>query len=1096
MPFYADLHVHSKYARATSNDLDLEHMALWAAKKGVTVLGTGDFTHPKWFAEINEKLAPAEPGLFRLKPELERWCADRFPAFAKQPTRFLLEVEVSTIYKKGDKTRKVHHLHYVPDLPSAERFITKLSRIGNLNADGRPILGLDSRDLLEITLEAGEGAYLVPAHIWTPWFAVLGSKSGFDSIEECYGELTKHIFALETGLSSDPPMNWRLRQLDRYTLVSNSDAHSPGKIGREACKFDCALDYWAIRSALETGHGYGGSLEFFPEEGKYHLDGHRTCGVCLDPEQTKQHGGLCPTCGKELTIGVMHRVNELADRPAGGHPEATAPFRSLVPLPEVLSEIHRVGVASRKVAASYENLVSRIGPELFILEHAPVDELRKAGSELLAEGIRRMREGRVIRQAGYDGEYGVIRVFTDDELDRSGGVSFLIDVPVSKTKEGLGGTAAREVERGTPIPRDEESEPESVRSGLDAGASRQIMTAICRDAPLLPFSSDPLAGLDPDQRAAAEIVDGSLMIIAGPGTGKTRTLTCRIAHLITNRRIPAEQILAITFTNRAANEMKERLHSLLPVQAHAVLVTTFHGLGYRLLREHGGRLGLPASLRIASEAERRALLVEELKLTERKADQSLKRISRSKRRTHTADPASAVRALPEDEEIIGLAGYERAMRKRGWIDFDDLIGLSLELLERRPDVAAQCRESFRWVLVDEFQDLDERQYDLVKRLVPSDGNLCAIGDPDQAIYGFRGAEPRLFLRFVSDYPAARTIQLHRNYRSGRGIVEGALQAIGPGSLVEGRVLEALNADPTRITIHESPTDKAEAEFVVHSIEKLIGGSGFFSLDSGRVNVGERCGAYSFSDFAVLYRTDAQAEGLCEALTRSGIPFQRHSHRPLIEHPAVQVVLESARAMPAGQPVHDRLKAAASRQSRREKVLAFSPQFSICHPQSSERPDVGCYSLEQFIMTLEPLASRCGCDFARFESELALFSDADLWDPRADRVSLLTLHASKGLEFAAVFITGCEDGLLPLRFGPDDDETNVAEERRLFFVGMTRARERLFLSHAGRRLWRGQLRQQTVSPFVASIKQEFLERTRSELKTREKPDAEQLSLLLT
>ncbi|HKS38080.1 MAG TPA: UvrD-helicase domain-containing protein, partial [Verrucomicrobiae bacterium] len=951
MPFYADLHVHSKYARATSRDLDLEHMGLWAAKKGVTVLGTGDFTHPKWFAEINEKLAPAEPGLFRLKPELERWCADQFPTFAQQPTRFLLEVEISTIYKKGDKTRKVHHLHYVPDLTSAQRFIAKLSRIGNLNADGRPILGLDSRDLLEITLEAGEGAYLIPAHIWTPWFAVLGSKSGFDSIEECYGDLTKHIFALETGLSSDPPMNWRLRQLDPYTLVSNSDAHSPGKIGREACKFDCALDYWAIRNALETGRGYGGSVEFFPEEGKYHLDGHRTCGVCLDPEQTKKHGGLCPTCGKELTVGVMHRVNELADRPEGGHPEAAAPFRSLVPLSEVLSEIHRVGVSSRKVAESYEKLVSRIGSELFILEHAPVDELRQAGSELLAEGIRRMREGRVIRQAGYDGEYGVIRVFTDHELDRSGGVSFLIDVPVSKAKAESGAAAAREVERGAPIPRDDKSELASVRVDSEAGGLRESAAAFCNDTPPLPFSSDLLVGLDHDQRAAAEIVDGPLMIIAGPGTGKTRTLTHRIAHLITNRHIPAEQVLAITFTNRAANEMKERLHSLLPVQAQAVLVTTFHGLCYRLLREHGGRLGLPATLRIASEEERRALLVEQLKLTVRKAERWLKRISKSKMGPDAAGEPIASRGsrdLPEDETSIVLAAYEKAMRRRGWIDFDDLIGLSLELLERHPDVAAQCRERFPWVSVDEFQDMDTLQYELIKRLVPPNGNLCAIGDPDQAIYGFRGAEPRLFLRFVSDYPAAGTVHLHRNYRSGRGIVEGALQAIAPGSLVEGRVLEALNADPTRITIHESPTDKAEAEFVVHRIEKLIGGSGFFSLDSGRVNIGERCGAYSFSDFAVLYRTDAQAEALCEALVRSGIPFQRHSHRPLIEHPAVQAVLESARAMPAEQPVEDRLKEAASCQNRREEALTSNRHSTACRPPSSEPPYIGCHSLEQFI----------------------------------------------------------------------------------------------------------------------------------------------------
>jgi len=1083
MPFYADLHVHSKYARATSRDLDLEHMGLWAAKKGVTVLGTGDFTHPKWFAEIKEKLELAEPGLFRLKPELERWCADQFPAFAQQPTRFLLEVEISTIYKKRDKTRKVHHLHYVPDLPSAERFIAKLSRIGNLNADGRPILGLDSRDLLEITLEAGEGAYLIPAHIWTPWFAVLGSKSGFDSIEECYGDLTKHIFALETGLSSDPPMNWRLSQLDRYTLVSNSDAHSPGKIGREACKFDCPLDYWAIRSALETGRGYGGSVEFFPEEGKYHLDGHRTCGVRLDPKQTKEHGGLCPTCGKELTIGVMHRVNELADRPEGGHPEASAPFRSLVPLPEVLSEIHRVGAASRKVAESYENLVSRIGPELFILEHAPVDELRKAGSELLAEGIRRMREGRVIRQAGYDGEYGVIRVFTDDELDLSGGVSFLIEVSANVLS-----ASCRQKERDS-------AEQKPCRRDAGSKSARHPQTALLQDAPSLSLSCDPLAGLDPDQRAAAEIVDGPLVIIAGPGTGKTRTLTHRIAHLVINRGVAPDQVLAVSFTNRAANEMKERLHKLLPVQAQAVLVTTFHGLGYRLMREHGMRLGLPALLRIASEAERRAMLAEKRKLTERNAEQWLKHISQMKRGAH---PSGVPLALHKDGAGIVLAAYEEAMRERGWVDFDDLISLPIQLLEEHADVLNHYRERFRYFSMDEFQDIDQRQYRLVRLLVPPDGNLCVIGDPDQAIYSFRGAEPRLFLQLASDYPAARTVHLHRNYRSGRGIVEGALQAIAPTSLVEDRVLEALNADPTRITIHESPTDKAEAEFVVHSIEKLIGGSGFFSLDSGRVKAGDRGGDYSFSDFAVLYRTDAQAEALCEALTRSGIPFQRHSHRPLIERTEVQLLLSAACKLASDQTVLNRLKGALG-SSKAEypnpKEAQSSKSKSAASPVTSEFGDSEFGFPSDFVLRISDFAHRCGHDFARFESELALFSDADLWDPRADRVSLLTLHASKGLEFAIVFITGCEDGLLPLRFGSEDDASNLAEERRLFFVGMTRARKRLFLSHAGRRLWRGQIRQQTVSAFVASIRQELLEQTKSEVKTREKPLAEQLSLFL-
>ena len=282
--FYADLHIHSKFSRATSRDADLEHMAIWARKKGVSVLGTGDFTHPAWFAEIQEKLVPAEPGLFRLRDDLAQEVDRQLTGACQGPIRFMLEVEISTIYKKGESTRKVHHLIYAPDLQTAQRLIQQLSRIGNLQSDGRPILGLDSRDLLEIALQSGEGCYLIPAHIWTPWFAVLGSKSGFDSVEDCYGDLAPEIFALETGLSSDPPMNWRLSSLDRYQLVSNSDAHSPPKIGREACAFDTELDYFAMRRALESGEGYGGTVEFFPEEGKYHMDGHRKC--CLKDQTT------------------------------------------------------------------------------------------------------------------------------------------------------------------------------------------------------------------------------------------------------------------------------------------------------------------------------------------------------------------------------------------------------------------------------------------------------------------------------------------------------------------------------------------------------------------------------------------------------------------------------------------------------------------------------------------------------------------------------------------------------------------------------------------------------------------------------------------
>ncbi len=414
--FYADLHVHSRYSRATSRDCDLEHLALWAQKKGITVLGTGDFTHPAWLAEIREKLVPAEPGLFRLRADLEPEVERGLGAACRLPTRFLLSVEISTIYSKGGRTRRVHHLVYVPDLDAAGRVVRRLSRIGNLASDGRPILGLDSRDLLEIVLESSPGAYLVPAHAWTPWFSVLGSKAGFDAVEACYGDLARHLFAIETGLSSDPPMNWRLSALDRYRLVSNSDAHSPAKLGREACAFDTALDYFAMRAALESGEGYAGTVEFFPEEGKYHLDGHRGCGVRLSPAETRQMGGICPTCGKPVTVGVMHRVEDLADRPEGARPAGAAPFRSLIPLCEVLAELEGVGPASRAVERAYEKLLAQLGPELVVLEQAPVEEIRRAGSPLLAEAITRMRASKVIREAGFDGEYGVIRLFARDEL--------------------------------------------------------------------------------------------------------------------------------------------------------------------------------------------------------------------------------------------------------------------------------------------------------------------------------------------------------------------------------------------------------------------------------------------------------------------------------------------------------------------------------------------------------------------------------------------------------------------------------------------------------------------------------------------------------
>jgi DNA helicase II / ATP-dependent DNA helicase PcrA len=423
MEYCADLHIHSPYSRATSPESSLVGLAAWARIKGIQVVATGDFTHPGWFERLKQELQPAEPGLFRLKDETR--IPSPLPGITLQaaPVRFMLSAEISCIYKRHGKVRKVHNLLYVPDFEAAERINIRLSGIGNIVSDGRPILGLDSRNLLEILLETAPEGFLVPAHIWTPWFSLFGSRSGFDTVEECFDDLSDHIFALETGLSSDPDMNRLVSSLDRFTLISNSDCHSPSKMGREANLFSTGLDFFSMRDAIRDNHRgtFRGTVEFFPEEGKYHYDGHRACRVCLDPQETRALVGLrCPVCGNPLTIGVDHRVSELADREQPLYrPDAPLAY-SLIPLSEVLSEILGVGPASKEVMLQYGRAIARFGTELNLLLQTPLDDIEHA-APLLAEAVRRIRSGRVIRKPGYDGEYGVIRVFEEHERARLGG---------------------------------------------------------------------------------------------------------------------------------------------------------------------------------------------------------------------------------------------------------------------------------------------------------------------------------------------------------------------------------------------------------------------------------------------------------------------------------------------------------------------------------------------------------------------------------------------------------------------------------------------------------------------------------------------------
>jgi DNA helicase II / ATP-dependent DNA helicase PcrA len=1052
MRFHADLHVHSKYSRATSRDLDLEHLAAWAARKGIGVVATGDFTHPAWRAELKDKLVPAEPGLFRLRLEIEQAVARGLPAACATPVRFMLEVEISTIYKKGEKTRKVHHLIYAPDLATVDRISERLARIGNIASDGRPILGLDSRDLLEIILSASPDAYLVPAHIWTPWFAALGSQSGFDSIAECYGDLADQIFAVETGLSSDPPMNWRLSMLDRYRLVSNSDAHSPGKLGREATTFDCATDYFAIRKALETGQGFVGTVEFFPEEGKYHLDGHRKCGVKLSPRETLAQGGRCPICGGAMTIGVLHRVEALADRGEGqaAPPPSAGEVSNLVPLPEVLGQIAASGPASKAVERGYGRLLSSLGSELAILQSVPLEEISRAGSSLLAEGIARLRAGKVICDAGYDGEYGVIRLFADDELRQrtAGGMLFERDLP----------SPAASPERQTP----------------KAPGDSPLTPALPADPHLTaPLSASPvkgeaqnglgaLASLDDDQRAAASIVAGPLLIVAGPGAGKTRTLVHRLIHLVKDCGVVGERCLAITFTRRAAAEMKERLRRSLGADADDIAVHTFHSLGLAILREHADAVGLARGFRVAGEAERAAALAAKLGLPVPRADNLLRAISK----------AARAETAPAGEVAEAQDAYRQILAVNNWIDYDDLVGLAVRLLAADADIAALHRDRFRFVCVDEFQDVDARQYRFVALLAaPPAGNLCVIGDPQQAIYGFRGADAACFERFRSDYPDAAAVTLARNYRSSGTIVAASSQIIAARG--DEPIAEMVRERHERITIHAAPSERAEAEFVVATIEQAIGGHSFFSIDSGRAD-GRHAAGLSFADFAVLYRTEAQAAALTEALARSGIPFRRHSHAPLAQDPTVCALLHALAAIATPDAgLAERLGAAAEHVAAGENAERAAVEFAR--------------------QRLLRLAASCDGDNARFLDAVALASDADFWDQRADAVALLTLHAAKGLEFACVFIVGLEDGVLPLHWGKPEAiaPEDFCEERRLFYVGMTRAKDRLVLSRAVKRLWHGGVRKQAPSPFLADIESELLKQQKAA--PPRKPQDRQLKL---
>ena len=1050
MDYIADLHTHSPYSRATSPEGTLSGLAGWARFKGINVIATGDFTHPGWFGRLKEELVSAEPGMFRLKDE--KTIVPPLAGVAPAPTtvRFLLSAEISSIYKRDGAVRKVHNLLYVPDFASVERLNATLAGIGNIESDGRPILGLDSRDLLEILLEQAPDGFLVPAHIWTPWFSLFGSKSGFNAIEECFADLTPHVFALETGLSSDPAMNRLISSLDRFALISNSDCHSPAKLGREANLFSTDLDFFALKGAIRANRrdAFRGTVEFFPEEGKYHADGHRACHVCLDPLETRRLGLTCPVCGKPLTVGVLHRVMELADRHQPFYREDSPQVFSLIPLPEVLGEILGTGPGSKKVAEHYSRTIARFGSEFALLLKTPLDEIRQA-SPILGEAVERMRSGRVIRNPGYDGEYGVIRVFEEGELARLAGQGSLFgDGP-------------------------------AVRRARKKETQALALPALAETEDRVRNSPGKTNGPNPEQAAAIASKSRHILVTAGPGTGKTYTLTQRIVALLA-AGCDAERMVAITFTVKAADEVRERLLKAAGPTGERVFVGTFHQFCLDWLRRSSPGLAVVGP-------DSRERLIKRL----------FPRLASGERNRLAEDLADHSRA-PVQEAAGNIRRYLHELRRLEAIDLDSVIPEFVRRLTADATLRQQVCGSLGHLFVDEFQDLNESQFELV-RILAEACRIFAIGDPDQAIYGFRGSDPEFFFRFAK-MPGCEQVFLTRNYRCPSAIIEAAAALInhnsrhnsGHNSRPCNLHLVAETGRQGDIELYSAPSPAAEAEFIVRRIEELMGGIENFSINSGRGGDGESLRGLSFGDVAVLFRLGRQAEEIALALERRGIPCQQVGTVPFYLTRELRPIYYFVQAAAGSEVIADWLQLAGGLPGignasieRMEAALPLTGDFWTCRaitelPQAAKR---AVTELEQALthfreivatsglatalagmlpfLAVSPglagakrlldLAGSFGDDLRAFGSHLRRYADASVYDERAEAVALMTLHSAKGLEFPVVFLAGLEEGLLPCSLW---NNVNIEEERRLFYVGFTRARERLLLTASENRPWAG------------------------------------------
>ena len=980
----------------------------------------------------------------------------------------------------------------MPSFDAAARLNARLGAIGNLKSDGRPILGLDSRDLVEICLEACDEVLFIPAHIWTPHFAVLGASSGFDTLEECFEDMLPHIFAVETGLSSDPPMNWRLSMLDNYAIVSNSDAHSPQKLAREATCFNTELSFRGMYDALKDRDPtrFTGTLEFYPEEGKYHFDGHRKCDICWKPAQTLDADGICPVCNRKLTVGVLHRVEKLADRAEGDRPDVAMPFENLIPLPEIIGSVLQVGPTSKRVQTVYEQMLATHGAELKILRQLPIEEIAKTGDPLIAEGIRRTREGDVHIDPGYDGVYGKIQVFSDEDRALLSG------------QESLFPSSQLSVASSQPTPPNQPPAPSPQSSAplFHLRSSLLTPTGTCLHSSADTSSHFPL--LTSHQQAAVTMDKGPVIVTAGPGTGKTRVLTHRVIDLIQNRGVSPASVMAVTFTNRAATEMWERIVSLSSGGEELVpmRVGTFHRLSLDLLREHAPeRLGA-----IADRGEARAVLQEVIADidTEIPVDDALSQISLYKAQGHETPDIT-------DTELQTIyTNYQHRLTTYGLMDFDDILLILHDVL--CDDILQTVQARFSHILVDEFQDVNAVQYALIQKLAGDGSGLFVIGDPDQAIYGFRGASAGYFAQLKTDFPETNEVILQHTFRSTPQIISAASSLLGERSYIP------IRTDGPNLRALSTPGETGEGIAIVEEISRMVGGADLLQANEE--------GKRSLDDFAVLFRTGRQADALETCFLQAGIPYRVIGQKSYLDAASVQhalsffkcVLKEDISSAPTTRDIIDLLSIPAFDPGRETRAsIRQQIQDNTLSDTVQEKWDAAIEAINRFrneISHLSPseLIAKWTEEFATPDDidieRLGLLAQgvdtiAELLDiitlgqdgdfvrrgkiARPEAVTLMTLHASKGLEFPVVFISGIEEGLIP------HAEADIEEEKRLFFVGITRGQDEVILTHARSRRRFGERIAPEISRFVADIPEDIIDFV--DLRTQRRKRAEQLSL---